>query len=116
MNWKDLFGKKKIAELKKANHELRKQYEELQGFYQEQTRISGIKNKLRVRKYAANIWLTERTVLLNEHEELEYIKGRLAIKLAHELQQDISYTSSWDNEMGCNVCTAFIEVLGGDKE
>lgn len=111
MNWKDPFGKKRIKELEIENSKLRKDYDDLREFYNEQARQVGVRKELIVRKYAAKVYDTNRYDGRTVEEKDDYIKNELVTKLAYALKEEVSYLCGWEEESGYRVWTATIEVL-----
>ena len=111
MNWKDPFGKKRIKELEIENSKLRKDYDELKEFYDEQARQVVLRKSFNVRKYTAKVYNTDRHYGRTDEERIDYIKHELATKLACALKDEVSYLCGWDEKAGYEVWTATIEVL-----
>ena len=111
MNWKDPFGKKRIKALEIENSKLRKDYDELKGFYDEQARQVALRKSFNVRKYAATVYDTDRYGGWTVEEWDDYIKNELATKLAYALKEEVSFLCGWDEKSGYRVWTATIEVL-----
>ena len=111
-NWKDPFGKKRIKGLEIENSKLRKDYDNLKEFYNEQVRYTSLRKKFDVRKYMAETLAIDRFSDLEPDQVEDYVKNELAIMLGHALKKEISYSWGWDDATGCRTCTATIEVLG----
>lgn len=116
MNWRDPFGKKRIKELEIENSKLRKDYDELKEFYDEQARYVVLKKSFNVRKYTSKVYDTDRYGGRTIEEKDDYIKHELITKLAHALKDEVSYLCGWDEKSGYRVWTATIEVLAGKSE
>ena len=111
MNWKDPFGKKRIKALEIENSKLRKDYDNLREFYNEQAKQVSLRKEFNVRKYTAKALVADRFSNLEPEQREDYVKNELSIMLGHELKKVISYSWDWDNATGCRICTASIEVL-----
>lgn len=102
INWKDLFGKKRIAQLEAENRILNDMLDD-------RGRFIGDKKALKIQKFKVNYRTSDDYFETPENRKI--IQKELSKKLVEELYEAITFDGQFDEDTLTYVYTASVEVV-----
>ena len=102
INWKDLFGKKRIVQLESEN-------KILNDMLDDRDRFIGNKKELKIQKFKVNYRTSDD--YLETPENRKIIQKELSKKLVEELYGAITFNGQFDEDTLTYVYTASVEVV-----